>query len=429
MVQSGPSLAGHGWFLGPDSTSIESPGEAAMETAEQTSRTRRLFITYAREDRELVQQLRGGLERLRHEVWVDDRLSVGQEWWAEILDQIRRCDALIVALSPALLESQASATERAYARQLGKVLLPVCVRPVRPELLPADLAHLQLVDYCTPGAPAAFELADALAHVPASPPLPEPPPPDPEIPLSYLTDLAARVHAPALSVDDQLALVGRLQTALGKGPEREPARELLLALQRRDDLYHVPARQIERVLAEDDRASGRAPSSHATGSGRPASPPPQRRDGPAPLVPPRTGHTVPPAEPARRAEPAPPLPQRPSRWRGVAIGLAFVLVALLVIGMLADALSPDVQDGRGDTVTPTEPTEPTVPTGEPTTEPPEPPEVDGAAELDELWDLCEAGDGAACNQLWIQAPAGSEYEDFGGTCGWRFADWSFAGGC
>lgn len=40
--------------------------------------------------------------------------------------------------------------------------------------------------------------------------------------------------------------------------------------------------------------------------------------------------------------------------------------------------------------------------------------------LDELWLWCEAGDGAACDELWETAPIGSHYERFGVTCGERF---------
>src|SRR5664280_1038842 len=125
-------------------------------------------------DRDFVDRLAAGLQRLGHEVWLDKRLSVGQEWWAEILNQIRLSEAIVVALSPGLLESPTSAAECGYAVQLGKVLLPVCLRPVRNEFLPPDLAPLQIVDYCTPAPEAAFELADALAHLPASPALPDP---------------------------------------------------------------------------------------------------------------------------------------------------------------------------------------------------------------------------------------------------------------
>ncbi len=41
------------------------------------------------------------------------------------------------------------------------------------------------------------------------------------------------------------------------------------------------------------------------------------------------------------------------------------------------------------------------------------------AALDALWDSCEAGDGAACDQLYRDSPAGSEYEQFGDSCGGR----------
>lgn len=39
--------------------------------------------------------------------------------------------------------------------------------------------------------------------------------------------------------------------------------------------------------------------------------------------------------------------------------------------------------------------------------------------LDELWDACAEGDLYSCDDLWWMAPAGSEYESFGDTCGNR----------
>ena len=41
------------------------------------------------------------------------------------------------------------------------------------------------------------------------------------------------------------------------------------------------------------------------------------------------------------------------------------------------------------------------------------------AELDALHDACAGGDGQACDDLFYQSPSGSEYEDFGNTCGGR----------
>jgi len=39
--------------------------------------------------------------------------------------------------------------------------------------------------------------------------------------------------------------------------------------------------------------------------------------------------------------------------------------------------------------------------------------------LDSLWDNCSAGDFNACDDLFFDSPAGSEYEEFGDTCGYR----------
>lgn len=40
-------------------------------------------------------------------------------------------------------------------------------------------------------------------------------------------------------------------------------------------------------------------------------------------------------------------------------------------------------------------------------------------DLDALWDACEIGDGTACDELWESSPVGSDYEEFGVTCGDR----------
>jgi hypothetical protein len=39
--------------------------------------------------------------------------------------------------------------------------------------------------------------------------------------------------------------------------------------------------------------------------------------------------------------------------------------------------------------------------------------------LDQLWDACDAGTGSACDELFDASPVGSDYEEFGVTCGGR----------
>lgn len=41
------------------------------------------------------------------------------------------------------------------------------------------------------------------------------------------------------------------------------------------------------------------------------------------------------------------------------------------------------------------------------------------AALDALWDACEGGDMASCDDLYMESEPGSEYESFGGSCGNR----------
>ena len=50
---------------------------------------------------------------------------------------------------------------------------------------------------------------------------------------------------------------------------------------------------------------------------------------------------------------------------------------------------------------------------------PGPKERGDSPELDALWDACAAGFGQACDDLFARATMGSEYEDFGATCGRR----------
>jgi hypothetical protein len=179
---------------------------------------------------------------------VDQRLEGGQSWWDEILDQIRMCDAVLVPISDALLTSEACKSERQYARALGKGILPILIDVVPTHTLPSDLALLQIVDYTTPGAEVAFELAGALHVLPASPPLPDPLPEPPPIPKSYQYDLADLVHSPSLNLDEQLTVVAKLRGFVFQPEDADWALELLRGMQKRRDLFKAVDEQISEAL-------------------------------------------------------------------------------------------------------------------------------------------------------------------------------------
>ncbi|MGO1173433.1 MAG: hypothetical protein ACTHXO_05075 [Actinomycetaceae bacterium] len=46
--------------------------------------------------------------------------------------------------------------------------------------------------------------------------------------------------------------------------------------------------------------------------------------------------------------------------------------------------------------------------------------------LDRLWDACAEGDAVACDELFVESPVRSEYEEFGTSCGGRFPGTNFA---
>lgn len=222
--------------------------EAETGRIETRREPRNLFVSYARKDRELLVPILEGIQRLNVTVWMDQRLEGGQSWWDEILDQIRRCDAVLVPISGALLSSEACKSERQYAKALGKSILPIVIQPVPSHSLPSDLALLQIIDYTAPGAQAAFELAGAVNGLRTSPPLPDPLPEPPGIPKSYQYDLSDLVHSPSLSLDEQLALVAQIRGFVTQPDDADWAVELLKALQQRRDLYKAVDQQISETL-------------------------------------------------------------------------------------------------------------------------------------------------------------------------------------
>lgn len=54
---------------------------------------------------------------------MDQELSGGQVWWAQILEWIRACDVFLCTLAPESLASEACRCELAYAVALGKPIL------------------------------------------------------------------------------------------------------------------------------------------------------------------------------------------------------------------------------------------------------------------------------------------------------------------
>jgi hypothetical protein len=223
-----------------------------------------IFLSYARPDRLRADAVAQRLRQAGNNVWLDTGKASGQVWWEEILRQLRLCDATVVVVSRASLRSQACIRERQYAASLGKAILPLTIEPLGIELLPSDLARLQVIDYSQPDEAAAFHLAGAIIRLPKPLALPDPLPEPPSAPASALDNVAEQLKAPSLDQDQQLAIIGRLESALAPSADpndRPVALEMLGQMEKREDLFAAVDRRIAalRSSVPDTGARGMPP--------------------------------------------------------------------------------------------------------------------------------------------------------------------------
>ncbi len=90
-----------------------------------------IFISYSRADDLFVEQLVPLLEQVfpDFEIWYDQHITGGEDWWQRILKAIDACDLFIYLLSNDSLASSYCQAEFREALRLQKVCLPVVVRP------------------------------------------------------------------------------------------------------------------------------------------------------------------------------------------------------------------------------------------------------------------------------------------------------------
>jgi TIR domain len=392
----------------------------------------KIFVSYPRTASAEVRELAVHLEHLGEDVWLDQELSGGQEWWDVILERIRSCDCFMFIVCEDALESRACRAELDYAYRTQRVIVPVVVGPPVPDqVLPRYLSRLQHVDANDP-----MQVARALLQLPEPRPLPSPLPEPPPVPISYLDELADAVEQPSLSLSDQHSLVGALRQRLAQGEDRDAALTLLHRLRRRSDVYAGVANEIDaevarHVVPPEDEVGGESagePDTAAADGGRP------------PGGPGHPGMFGPPDAVRRPPPPQPPPP--PVRRRGkVAAALAAGVLALGGVGAAVALGGGGGDDPNPPTPTPTpEPSTPEPAPDEPRPEPVEPVEVVSVTPgqlpdsygddpyLDGLADNCYDGSLFDCDTLWAESPTDSAYEAFGATCG-AVSYFTFQGTC
>ena len=106
-----------------------------------------VFVSYSRADRERVVELTRALAARGKRAWVDlEDIPPSAEWMAEIRSAIESADDYLVVISPSLAGSKVCAEELEHAKQAGKRIVPVLVRPTDPSSVPPTLAALNWID-------------------------------------------------------------------------------------------------------------------------------------------------------------------------------------------------------------------------------------------------------------------------------------------
>lgn len=108
---------------------------------------RRIFISYAREDKKFAVKLADDLRKEIANVWMDEReIEAGQNWTAEIDEALRKSTELVVIQSPDSLASDPVQNELAMAIHWGLTIRPVLYRPCDPWFLIARTHYLDCAE-------------------------------------------------------------------------------------------------------------------------------------------------------------------------------------------------------------------------------------------------------------------------------------------
>ena len=102
----------------------------------------KIFVSYARVDKLYCLRVIEALQA--HEIWYDQRLYAGQDWWKEILRRLEWCDAFIYLLSPDSVASRYCRRELELALRLERDIIPVLID--RHTVLPDSMKSWQYVD-------------------------------------------------------------------------------------------------------------------------------------------------------------------------------------------------------------------------------------------------------------------------------------------
>ena len=215
-----------------------------------------IFISYSRVDKAKVGSIASDVKVLGHDVWFDNDLTGGQNWWDQIIENIQKSDIFILVLSQAALDSYPCRNEYEYADSLDKIILPVLVtNDISINLLPPALGKIQLIDYQKSDKNSALALLKALSGFTVFKKLPHPLPLIPLAPISNLGELLSIIESQSnLSFRQQSDYLFTIKNYLSQSNVvTKDASVLLEKFRNRFDIEDKIADELDRIILHLER--------------------------------------------------------------------------------------------------------------------------------------------------------------------------------
>lgn len=116
--------------------------------------TKKIFISYSRQDTEYVSKLAEGLRKQGFDIWFDKNIKSGSDWDDTIEEQLKLADAIVLVLSKTSVASDNVKDEMSYAMELQTTIIPIKIEECS---VPMRLARKQHIDFTRLGQDAGFE--------------------------------------------------------------------------------------------------------------------------------------------------------------------------------------------------------------------------------------------------------------------------------
>jgi hypothetical protein len=208
----------------------------------------RIFLSYAHQDRQTVELLHEKLSIAHHNVWFDEELRGGQQWWDEILARIAGSDLVIFVASPDSFRSRACGLEVAYASATNRQIMPIAVRSIDVLDGPDAIQAIQVVGFANPTDDDWIRLTADIAAARRSGALPDPMPTRPPTPIVDLTAARKIVTESSISGAEQRTLVADLRARLPNADETVAVVAVLEQLRDHADIVQSVAEEIDDLV-------------------------------------------------------------------------------------------------------------------------------------------------------------------------------------